>query len=156
MAPYFLFFSLQINVYSVCVSASKYKQIFSLRAMAGKHTIPTTTVIAIVHMSQIRFKRSLFLIILELTSTIYAVVRRGGIKQLMSTTIQSTLSRPTLRDSRAFHERSVLVVGTIPSVSAATARMVRSNVTNRTTTRGCRRYATRMGRRWITTRSARY
>lgn len=120
----------------MCVSASKYKQIFPLRASYGGETYTTRTaiVIAIVHVSQRRFKRSLFLIILELTSTIYAVVRRGGIKQLMSATIRSTLSRPTLRDSRPFHERSVLVVGTIPS--AATARMVRSNVTNRTTTWG--------------------
>lgn len=126
-------------MYILCVSASKYKQIFFHFALAisgEKHTTPTVIVIAIVHVFQRRFKRSLFLIILELTSTIYAVVRRGGIKQLMSATIQSALSRPTLRDSRAFHERSVLVVGTVSSVSAATARMVRSNVTNRTTTRG--------------------
>lgn len=155
MAPYFLFFFFSSNkcIFCVCQLQNINRFFHSALTMAGKHTIPTTIVIAIVHMSQIRFKRSLFLIILELTSTIYAVVRRGGIKQLMSATIQSTLSRPTLRDSRALHERSVLVVGTIPSISAATARMVRSNVTNRTTTRGCRRYAT-MGRRWITTRSA--
>lgn len=94
--------------------------------------------------------------ILELTQALYAVVRRG-MKQ-MSATIGSTLSRPTFRDSRALHERSVLVVWTITSVTSA-ARMIRSNVTDCTVSRRgkiCRRYTSRVRRRWITARSARY
>lgn len=106
----FFFFSSNKCIFCVCRLQNINRFFHSALATAGKHINPTAIVIAIVHVSQRRFKRSLFLIILELTSTIYAVIRRRGIKQLMSATIRSTLSRPTLRDSRAFHERSVLVV----------------------------------------------